>query len=88
MQRRPGFPAKLPGSATTPAGAPPQRSADLGTRPIAAMAVGVGLDSAAVRARMVQKLAAGGGDFTPGVAGYGPGGAPQVCGQCLRQPSL
>lgn len=60
MQRRPGFPAKLPGSATTPAGAPPQRSADLGTRPIAAMAVGVGLDSAAVRARMVQRLAAGG----------------------------
>ena len=60
MQRRPGFPAKLPGSATTPAGAPPHRSADLGARPIAAMAVGIGLDSAAVRARMVQKLAAGG----------------------------
>ena len=60
MPRRPGFPAKLPGSATTPAGAPSQRSAALGARPIAAMAVGVGLDSAAVRARMVQKLAAGG----------------------------
>ena len=60
MQRRPGFPAKLPGSATTSAGAPSQRSAALGARPIAAMAVGVGLDSAAVRARMVQKLAAGG----------------------------
>ena len=60
MKRRPGFPAKLPGSATTPAGAPSQRSAVLGARPIAAMAVGVGLDSAAVRARMVQKLAAGG----------------------------
>ena len=60
MQRRPGFPAKLPGSATTPAAAPSQRSAVLGARPIAAMAVGVGLDSAAVRARMVQKLAAGG----------------------------
>jgi len=60
MQRRPGFPAKLPGSATTPAGAPSQRSAALGARPIAAMAVGVGLDSAAVRTRMVQKLAAGG----------------------------
>ena len=60
MQRRPGFPAKLPGAATTPAGAPSQRSAALGARPIAAMAVGVGLDSAAVRARMVQKLAAGG----------------------------
>lgn len=60
MQRRPGFPAKLPGSATTPAGAPSQRSATLGARPIAAMAVGVGLDSAAVRTRMVQKLAAGG----------------------------
>ena len=60
MQRRPGFPAKLPGSATTPAAAPSQRSATLGARPIAAMAVGVGLDSAAVRTRMVQKLAAGG----------------------------
>ena len=60
MQRRPGFPAKLPGSATTPAAAPFQRSAALGARPIAAMAVGVGLDSAAVRTRMVQKLAAGG----------------------------
>ncbi|MBP6578604.1 MAG: protein-L-isoaspartate(D-aspartate) O-methyltransferase [Acidovorax sp.] len=60
MQRRPGFPAKLPGSATTPAAAPSQRSAALGARPIAAMAVGVGLDSAAVRTRMVQKLAAGG----------------------------
>lgn len=32
----------------------------MGARPIAAMAVGVGLDSAAVRTRMVQKLAAGG----------------------------
>ncbi len=60
MQRRPGFPAKLPGSAMTPAGAPSQRSAALGARPIAATAVGVGLDSAAVRTRMVQKLAAGG----------------------------
>ena len=60
MKRRPGFPAKLPGSATTSAGAPSQRSATLGARPIAAMAVGVGLDSAAVRTRMVQKLAAGG----------------------------
>lgn len=60
MQRRPGFPAKLPGSSMTPAGAPSQRSAALGARPIAATAVGVGLDSAAVRTRMVQKLAAGG----------------------------
>ena len=60
MQRRPGFPAKLPGSAMTPAGAPSHRSAALGARPIAATAVGVGLDSAAVRTRMVQKLAAGG----------------------------
>lgn len=60
MQRRPGFPAKLPGAAATPAGAPSQRSAALGARPIATMAVGVGLDSAAVRTRMVQKLAAGG----------------------------
>ncbi|AOG24842.1 protein-L-isoaspartate(D-aspartate) O-methyltransferase [Acidovorax sp. RAC01] len=55
MQRRPGFPARLPGAAA-PA---PVRAAAV---PAAASAVpsGVGLDSAAVRARMVSKLAAGG----------------------------
>jgi protein-L-isoaspartate(D-aspartate) O-methyltransferase len=58
MQRRPGFPARLPGAGTAPAKAPilvsPLRSS------VAASPIGVGLDSAAVRARMVQKLAAGG----------------------------
>ncbi|MBV7544077.1 protein-L-isoaspartate(D-aspartate) O-methyltransferase [Acidovorax sp. sic0104] len=59
QQRRPGFPARLPGAAApTPArpapAAPPARHA------AAPSPVGVGLDSAAVRARMVQKLAAGG----------------------------
>ncbi|MBD9392382.1 protein-L-isoaspartate(D-aspartate) O-methyltransferase [Acidovorax sp. ACV01] len=58
MQRRPGFPARLPGSGHAPA-----RTAPVATparNPVAAAPVGVGLDSAAVRARMVQKLAAGG----------------------------
>lgn len=54
MSTRPGFPAKLPGSG----GAPTARSAG---RPAAGAAVpapvGVGLDSGAVRARMVRKLA-------------------------------
>jgi len=55
MQRRPGFPARLPGTAV-PA---PARSS---TPPSVAVVppAGVGLDSAAVRARMVAKLAAGG----------------------------
>ena len=67
MQRRPGFPARLPGSgapaprpAGAGAGAPKGAGAGLGQRAPAATAVGVGLDSAAVRNRMVQKLAAGG----------------------------
>ncbi|MGV3681995.1 MAG: protein-L-isoaspartate(D-aspartate) O-methyltransferase [Acidovorax sp.] len=69
MQRRPGFPARLPGSgAPAPrpavpgagAGSPKGAGAGLGQRAAAATAVGVGLDSAAVRNRMVQKLAAGG----------------------------
>jgi protein-L-isoaspartate(D-aspartate) O-methyltransferase len=68
MQRRPGFPARLPGTGTGPTpgrsvpAAPAVRSTTgLGGRVGATLpAVGVGLDSAAVRARMVQKLAAGG----------------------------
>ena len=57
MQRRPGFPARL----DVPAGTI-SRVAPLSGRPAVAPAApqGVGLDSAAVRARMVQKLAAGG----------------------------
>ena len=60
MQRRPGFPARLDGAggaASKPAPAPVRPT----VRPNAPAAPhGVGLDSAAVRARMVQKLAAGG----------------------------
>lgn len=54
--RRPGFPARLDGQASRPgpAGASPARA------PRPPTPQGVGLDSAAVRARMVQRLAAGG----------------------------
>jgi protein-L-isoaspartate(D-aspartate) O-methyltransferase len=63
MQRRPGFPARLPGSGPTPAKAPvPAAPA---RKPVATSPVGVGMDSAAVRARMVQKLAAGGVTSVP-----------------------
>jgi protein-L-isoaspartate(D-aspartate) O-methyltransferase len=55
MQRRPGFPARLPGVS----GPAPARSAALPGVPLVTPA-GVGLDSAAVRARMVGKLAASG----------------------------
>lgn len=51
MTRRPGFPARLPGAPLPPArrepAAPPRVSAP----------AGIGLDSQAVRARMVQKIA-------------------------------
>ncbi|CAN7334128.1 protein-L-isoaspartate(D-aspartate) O-methyltransferase [Acidovorax sp. Leaf78] len=59
QQRRPGFPARLPGTAA-PAPARPAPAAPAGGRSQAPSPSGVGLDSAAVRARMVQKLAAGG----------------------------
>ncbi|ODS67096.1 MAG: protein-L-isoaspartate O-methyltransferase [Acidovorax sp. SCN 65-108] len=58
MQRRPGFPARLPGSGPAAVRATPVAPAARNS--VAAPPVGVGLDSAAVRARMVQKLAAGG----------------------------
>lgn len=59
MQRRPGFPAKLPGSGPTQTKAP--TPSQLVRKPVEAAApAGVGMDSAAVRRRMVQKLAAGG----------------------------
>ncbi|WP_312759195.1 protein-L-isoaspartate(D-aspartate) O-methyltransferase [Pulveribacter sp.] len=54
--RRPGFPARLDGQA--PRSAPPAASQARAPRPPTPQ--GVGLDSAAVRARMVQRLAAGG----------------------------
>ena len=56
QQRRPGFPARLPGAGSAPAN--PVRPGVQG-RP-AVEPAGVGLDSSAVRARMVQKLAAAG----------------------------
>jgi protein-L-isoaspartate(D-aspartate) O-methyltransferase len=54
MSRRPGFPARLPGAVARPQTAP--------VRPPAAPSApaGFGLDSQAVRARMVQKLSAQG----------------------------
>lgn len=56
MQRRPGFPARLDGT-----GGATSRAVPTPVRPTApAVPQGVGLDSAAVRARMVQKLAVGG----------------------------
>ncbi|WP_440108217.1 protein-L-isoaspartate(D-aspartate) O-methyltransferase [Acidovorax sp. BL-A-41-H1] len=55
MQRRPGFPARLPG-----AGAPAPARASGALVVASAAPSGVGLDSAAVRARMISKLAAGG----------------------------
>jgi len=54
MTRRPGFPARLPGAPAQPARAPAPAA-----RPVAAPA-GLGLDSQAVRVRMVQKIAAQG----------------------------
>ena len=57
MQRRPGFPARLdvPAGATSRVAPQSVRAAVVPAAP-----KGVGLDSAAVRARMVQRLAAGG----------------------------
>ena len=60
MQRRPGFPAKLPGASNAPAAKPPAPALPVVGRVAVPTAVGTGLDSAAVRARMVQKLAAAG----------------------------
>lgn len=60
MQRRPGFPAKLPGASSAPAAKPSAPALPAVGRLAVPTAVGTGLDSAAVRARMVQKLAAAG----------------------------
>ena len=62
MSQRPGFPAKLPGSSGA-AGAKTARTASPAAKKVvqpvsrAAAPLGVGLDSGAVRARMVRKLA-------------------------------
>jgi protein-L-isoaspartate(D-aspartate) O-methyltransferase len=58
MTRRPGFPARLPGAAAPSAA---RKGAAPAAVPLpAAGPSGIGLDSQAVRARMVHKLAAGG----------------------------
>jgi protein-L-isoaspartate(D-aspartate) O-methyltransferase len=58
MSQRPGFPAKLPSSTGAKSGRP-ATSAAKGAAPVgrAVPPLGVGLDSGAVRARMVRKLA-------------------------------
>jgi protein-L-isoaspartate(D-aspartate) O-methyltransferase len=53
VTRRPGFPARLPG-------APAQPARKQAAVPAASAPAGLGLDSQAVRARMVQKIAAQG----------------------------
>lgn len=58
MQRRPGFPVRLDGRVPPAAGGRSGLGRLPATRPVAPL--GVGLDSAAVRARMVQRLAASG----------------------------
>lgn len=60
MQRRPGFPALLPtapGAKGRDAVQPPRRPTTPAALPVS---VGIGLDSVAVRTRMVQRLATGG----------------------------
>jgi len=58
VTRRPGFPARLPGA---PAPQPARQGmAPAAPTPVRASPAGVGLDSQAVRARMVQRLAADG----------------------------
>lgn len=58
MSQRPGFPARLPGS-TGAAGKKPAAPAAKVVQPVARAAapMGLGMDSGAVRARMVRKLA-------------------------------
>lgn len=57
MQRRPGFPAKMPGAGDAPA---KPAAHPMAMRQHSVAPTGMGLDSSAVRARMVQKLAAAG----------------------------
>lgn len=59
MTRRPGFPARLDTSGTQPPQRRP-RPATIAPATRSAAPAGIGLDSQAVRARMVQKLAAQG----------------------------
>ncbi|MES2939859.1 MAG: protein-L-isoaspartate(D-aspartate) O-methyltransferase [Pseudomonadota bacterium] len=59
MSRRPGFPARLPG-AQQPQQREPVRTATRAPAPPPPGPMGLGMDSQAVRARMVQKIAAQG----------------------------
>ncbi|MDE2605794.1 MAG: protein-L-isoaspartate(D-aspartate) O-methyltransferase [Burkholderiales bacterium] len=59
MTRRPGFPARLPGGPVPPA-QPARKAPAAVAAPRAAVPSGLGLDSHAVRARMVEKIAAQG----------------------------
>ena len=61
--RRPGFPARLPQQSNAAARTPLLSSSRVPAMP--APPTGIGLDSAAVRQRMVQKLAAGGVQSAP-----------------------
>ncbi len=63
QQRRPGFPARIPtlSGNNAPAAAPTPAARKVAAAPLPfAVPVGVGMDSAAVRTRMVQRLAAAG----------------------------
>lgn len=57
MSQRPGFPAKLPSSSGANPSRPATPAAKAATVSRVAAPLGVGLDSGAVRARMVRKLA-------------------------------
>jgi protein-L-isoaspartate(D-aspartate) O-methyltransferase len=57
MTRRPGFPARLPAASSA---LPARRAPVAGATPARSAPAGLGLDSHAVRGRMVQKLAAQG----------------------------
>src|SRR3954447_19165356 len=59
MSRRPAFPARLGSTPASPSARPAQ-AARQGPAPQPLAAAGVGLDSQAIRTRMVQKLAAAG----------------------------
>lgn len=61
MQKRPGFPVRIDRPGAPTAAAPNQRKPLVpANAAVVAAPLGVGLDSAAVRNRMVQRLAAGG----------------------------
>lgn len=71
-QRRPGFPARLPSAVPQPSIARPAlKLAGMQGSGVAAAPVGVGLDSAAVRARMVRRLSESGITNSPVLSAMG-----------------